>query len=107
MSPRQKKPRQCGCAARAGATLIYKPAGIPLAELEQVRIERDELESLYLCDLQGMTQEEAGTCLGVSRGTVQRMITAGRRKVIEAITANKALIILPSPDASSLSKGES
>ena len=73
--------------------LVYKPAGIPLSQLEEVRMERDELESLYLCDLQGMTQEEAGVCLGVSRGTVQRMIAAGRRKVVEAITGNRALVI--------------
>ncbi|MCK5351578.1 DUF134 domain-containing protein, partial [bacterium] len=41
----------------------------------------------------GLTQEEAGHKLGISRGTVQRLVTAGRRKIINSIVGRKALII--------------
>jgi excisionase family DNA binding protein len=53
----------------------------------------DELEALRLCDGEGLTQEEAGERMGVSRGTVQRLVASGRRKVITAIVAGRALVM--------------
>jgi predicted DNA-binding protein (UPF0251 family) len=64
-------------------------------DLEQVPLQHDELEALRLCDGEGLTQEEAGERMGVSRGTVQRLVTAGRKKVIDAIVAGQALILEP------------
>jgi predicted DNA-binding protein (UPF0251 family) len=75
--------------------LVFKPAGTPLMDLEQVPLQHDELEALRLCDGEGLTQEEAGERMGVSRGTVQRLVTAGRKKVIDAIVAGQALILEP------------
>jgi len=40
-----------------------------------------------------MTQSEAGGCMGVSRGTVQRLLSEGRRKVADALVKQKALAI--------------
>ena len=54
---------------------------------------RDELEALKLCDKEGLTQEEAGVKMGVSRGTVQRMLTTARRKVATALVEGAALIL--------------
>ena len=89
MSPRQKKPRRCGCAFQGSA---FKPTGIPMSELERVVLYRDELEALKLCDLDGQTQEEAGRAMEVSRGTVQRLLASGRRKVAMTLTEGKALV---------------
>lgn len=89
MSPRYKKPRLCGCPMRGKA---FKPTGIPLSELEKVVVFRDELEALSLCDLDGLTQEEAGRKMGVSRGTVQRMLSNARRKTAEALAGCKAIV---------------
>jgi len=69
--PRHKKPRICRCPAKGKA---FKPAGIPLSAIEKVLLHIDELETLKLCDLDGLTQEEAGRKMGVSRGTVQRIL---------------------------------
>jgi len=71
---------------------VFKPAGIPLADLERMPLHHDELEALHLCDGQGLTQEQAGVRMGVSRGTVQRLVAIGRRKVINAIVAGQALV---------------
>jgi len=38
------------------------------------------MEALRLCDRDGLTQEEAGQKMGVSRGTIQRIITIAREK---------------------------
>lgn len=91
--PRPLKPRNCACPHRAGFSAVYKPAGTPLKDMEIIRLAQDELEALHLCDDEGMTQEEAGVCMGVSRGTVQRLLAAARRKVVQAIVGQKALAI--------------
>lgn len=56
-------------------------------------MELAELEALRLCDLEGLDQEAAGQRMKISRGTVQRMLKNGRRKVVEALVTSSALII--------------
>ncbi len=89
MSPRFKKPRQCGCRFRGKA---FKPTGVPMSEIEKITLHQDELEALKLCDLDGLTQEEAGESMGISRGTVQRILAVARRKVASALSECKALV---------------
>lgn len=90
---RPRKPRQCSCPHRANFEAVFKPAGTPLGALEVVPLFHDELEALHLCDGLGKTQEEAGDCMGVSRGTVQRLLAEARRKLAEALVQQKALAI--------------
>ncbi len=71
----------------------FKPTRIPLKELEKIHLLRDELETLKLCDKEGLTQEQAGKRMGVSRGTVQRILTAARSKVAQALVDGAALIL--------------
>ncbi|QXE90072.1 DUF134 domain-containing protein [Geomonas subterranea] len=91
--PRPRKPRTCICPHRSGFAALFKPAGIPLSDLDLVRLAHDELDALHLCDGQGKTQEQAGVCMGVSRGTVQRLLAAARSKVAQALVQQKALAI--------------
>jgi predicted DNA-binding protein (UPF0251 family) len=70
----------------------FKPTCIPLKELRQIQLHQDELEALKLCDKNGLTQEQAGEKMGVSRGTVQRILTSARTKVAEALTEGAALV---------------
>jgi uncharacterized protein len=91
MSPRKKKQRNCVCPLREKLGFVFKPAGTPLGDLEVVVLEHDELEALYLCDGLDFNQELAGEKMGVSRGTVQRLLSQGRKKLIEALVGQKAL----------------
>jgi predicted DNA-binding protein (UPF0251 family) len=70
----------------------FKPTGIPMTSIEKIPLYRDELETLKLCDLDGLTQEEAGKRMCISRGTVQRILTGARRKVAMALSECKALV---------------
>jgi len=87
---RPVKPKLVGEAPRAD---YFKPRGIPMAQLEEVNLTVEELEALRLVDLEGMYQEDAAREMGVSRQTIQRMITEARAKVIEALVSGKALRI--------------
>jgi uncharacterized protein len=95
MSPRPKKPRICACPHRPPGCSVFKPAGIPLKDLSRIDLHHDELEALRLCDSEGLSQEAAGTQMGVSRGTVQRLVIAGRKKVVDAIVTVQALVLEP------------
>jgi predicted DNA-binding protein (UPF0251 family) len=97
MAPRPKKPRTCCCLQREKDTLVYKPAGTPLSDLQQAIIQPDEVEALHLCDGLGLTQQQAGERMGISRGTVQRLVVCGRKKLIDALLAGNA-IFLPAGD---------
>ncbi len=53
----------------------------------------EELEALRLCDLEGLGQDEAAERMGVSRGTLQRILYAARRKTAEALWDGKSILI--------------
>ena len=97
MTPRPRKPRTC-CPSRRPSDHIFKPAGTPMHELQRLELEADELEAMTLCDREGLTQAQAGEQMGISRGTVQRLVTSGRKKVVEALVAGYALVIKPHED---------
>lgn len=61
--------------------------------MDIIRLAHDELEALHLCDGEGKNQIEAGVCMGVSRGTVQRLLADARCKVAQALVGQKALEI--------------
>ncbi len=64
-----------------------------MTELITMEMRLSELEALRLCDLEGLDQEEAGRRMGVSRGTVQRLLKEGRAKVARALVDNQAIVI--------------
>ena len=79
--PRCKKQR---CCRRFGDEIVYKPIARPCKELQETVIELDEFEAMRLCDLEECDQITAGERMGVSRGTIQRLLSSGRKKLIEA-----------------------
>jgi predicted DNA-binding protein (UPF0251 family) len=91
MSMPHKKGRQC---RRLGGRRGFKPMGIPAHFLETQVLGLDEFEALRHCDLEGRMQSEAGEAMGVSRGTVQRLLVAARAKVVDALLNQKILVLL-------------
>lgn len=90
---RPRKPRICICPHRAGYSAVFKPAGTPLKDMDIIHLAQDELEALHLCDGERKSQIEAGICMGVSRGTVQRLLASARNKAAQAFVGHKALAI--------------
>jgi len=88
--PRPRKRRRCH---RFDGDRVFKPRSIPMLELPLVRLGLDELEAMRLCDVENHEQEAAGERMGVSRGTVQRLLASGRAKVVGALLRSAALII--------------
>jgi len=86
--PRRKKLRYC---RSVNGFNLFKPSGIPLSELEILELGLDELEAMRLCDLEDKQQAEAAEVMGVSRGTVQRLLQTGRKKLLRAISEGSAV----------------
>lgn len=74
-------------------TSYFKPRGIPMLDLDEVRLTVDEREAIRLSDLQGLSHEDAGRCMGVSRATFGRIIQRARKAVADAIINGKAINI--------------
>ena len=70
---------------------FFKPRGIPMIDLKQVRLTLDGLEALRLADFLGLSHEEAGTQMGVSRATFGRIVEQARRLVADALIHGKAI----------------
>lgn len=75
-----------------------------MLELEEVVLGLDELEALRLVDFEALSQEQAGDKMGVSRGTVGRLLEKGRSTVADALLHGKALRIEGGPVTASTGK---
>jgi len=87
---RPQKCRRIGCAPRAN---YFKPRGIPLTRLKEVKLSLDGLESIRLADLEELQQVKAALRMKVSRATFGRIVGKARRTIADAIVNGKALNI--------------
>lgn len=87
-----RPPKRRRCRAHEGER-IFKPARVPMRGLPVVPLTLSELEAMRLCDVEGLDQQTAGASMGVSRGTVQRLLRGGRAKVTRALLSSHALVI--------------
>ena len=67
----------------------------PQGNPEPIYIEPVELEAIRLVDMEGLSQEEAGERMGVSRGTVWRLVQSARKKTAQALTEGRLIRIAP------------
>ena len=71
--------------------VFFKPAAIPLRDLDVVLLGLEELEALRLKDEKGFDQETCAQHMRVSRPTFQRILQSARHKVAVALTQGKAI----------------
>jgi predicted DNA-binding protein (UPF0251 family) len=88
--PRRHKQRNC---RRLDGRRNFKPSGIPSVQLEKTILRLDEFEAVRLCDYDGLNQIEAAERMGISRGTVQRLLLSGRRKMVDVLLHQKELVL--------------
>lgn len=91
------RPPKLRCVAHVPGSVYFKPRGIPMTELQEVVLALDELEALRLVDFEALSQEEAGEKMGVSRGTIGRLLEKGRKTVVDALLHGMALRIEGGP----------
>lgn len=88
--PRPEKLRKIRCSP---ASYYFKPKGIPIRELEEIPLAKDELEAIRLADLNELFQDEAAAKMNISRATFGRIIMRAHNKIADAIINGKAIRI--------------
>lgn len=73
--------------------VYFKPAGIPLRDLEEVVLAADEVEAVRLVDVDDLYHTEASKKMGVSRQTFDRIVRRARQKIAQALVRGMALRI--------------
>lgn len=92
------RPRCCRHIDGSPACKVFKPAGMPVASLDEVELTLEEYEAIRLADHEGLYQEEAAGRMGVSRQTFGRSIEKARAKVARALVLGLVLRIQLSQD---------
>lgn len=87
------RPKKDRIVSHSPDVVYFKPRGIPLMKLEEVTLTVDEFEAIRLADMEGLSQEEAGERMGISRATFGRIIQQARKSVSDALINGKAIRI--------------
>jgi predicted DNA-binding protein (UPF0251 family) len=61
---------------------------------EPVYIEFAEVEAFRLVDMEGLSQEEAGQRMSISRGTIWRLVQSARKKTSQALSEGRPIYIV-------------
>ena len=88
-------------AATEGLTPLSKSAReLFVRSTRTIYIDMAEIEAQRLVDLEGLSQAEAAKEMGVSRGTVWRLLQSARRKSAQSLSEGRPLLILDEEEKS-------
>jgi len=71
----------------------FKPRAIPLSQLEEIELNFDELETLWLSNLEKLNQADSAEKMHIHQSTFQRTLTRAREKITDALVNGKAIKI--------------
>ena len=83
MEVKMSRPRKCRRVCHLPDTVFFSPIGGERGE--PVILTVDEFETIRLIDKEGLSQEECGAQLCVSRTTVQMIYESARKKLAQAL----------------------
>ncbi|MDD4050202.1 MAG: DUF134 domain-containing protein, partial [Candidatus ainarchaeum sp.] len=69
----------------------FKPAGIPLREIEEEVLSFVEIEAIRLKDFLGLEQKECAERMNISQPTFHRLLIDARKKISSALVNGKAI----------------
>ncbi|MDD3647224.1 MAG: DUF134 domain-containing protein [Candidatus Dojkabacteria bacterium] len=71
----------------------FKPRGIPLTALDEVKVTDEELETLRLRFINDLDQNEAAKQMQISQSQYQRDFVKAMEKITKALIEGKAILI--------------
>jgi predicted DNA-binding protein (UPF0251 family) len=73
--------------------IYYKPQGIPLSQLKEVKIHKEELETIRLRYIEKLSQKQAADKMGISQSQYQRDLVNTLEKITKAMISGDAINI--------------
>jgi len=92
------RPKSCRKIGFDPDVRYFKPKGIPLRELEEIELTREEVESLRLKNIEGLEQNDCAKKMETSQSTFQRILASAYKKMSLAIVEGKAIKIINDQD---------
>jgi len=71
----------------------FKPTGVPVAQLQEVRLSVEEAEAIRLKDREGLGQDQCAQRMSISRTTFHRILVLARQKIADALLNGRAIRI--------------
>lgn len=72
---------------------FFRPRGVAVSDLRIADLKGDELEAMRLCYSENLMHESAARKMRVSRRTLERILSAGRKKVTDALLKGQGIQI--------------
>jgi len=88
------RPRLCRKIEFNPNITYFKPQGVPMRELEIVKLTAEEIEAYRLRHINDMEQQEAANKMHTSQSTYQRILYSAYKKIADALINGKAIKII-------------
>lgn len=85
------RPPKCRRVEFVPEITYFKPAGVPLIDLEEAILTVEELEAIRLKDLEGLEQKSCAERMHISRPTFHRILVSARVKIAQALVNGMAI----------------
>ena len=69
----------------------FKPAGVPVASLDETILTFTEVEAIRLIDYEDQEQEKVAKKMKISQPTLSRILKSARKKIADAVVNGKAI----------------
>jgi predicted DNA-binding protein (UPF0251 family) len=87
------RPEKCRRIENYPGVTYFKPAGIPIRDLEEISLSPVEIEALRWKEIENLDQEGGAQKMNISRPTFQRILASARYKIADALIKGKAIRI--------------
>jgi len=87
------RPKICRRICFRPKIFYFKPRGVPMRKLEEIVVEKDEVEALKLHDIDGLDQIQAAKKMKISQPTFARVLDSAYKKIAKAIIKGMAIRI--------------
>ena len=87
------RPRLCRFIKFNPNVTYFKPQGIPLRNLEVIKLTLEEVEAIRLKNIEDLEQTQCAQKMKTSQSTFQRILASANKKIAQALTQGKAIQI--------------
>ena len=87
------RPKRIGRIFFNPDTTYFKPIGIPLLNIQDIILTKEELEAIRLIDYKSKSQTKVAKEMKISQPTLSRLLTSARKKIADALVNGKAIKI--------------
>ncbi|MDD3774202.1 MAG: DUF134 domain-containing protein [Patescibacteria group bacterium] len=87
------RPRLCRFIKFNPNVTYFKPQGIPLRNLEVIKLTLEEVEAIRLKNIEDLEQTQCAQKMKTSQSTFQRILASANKKIAQALIQGKAIQI--------------